>query len=176
MEGYEDFKKNVLGINKKHPSKINNSIGVYDIYKRIRKNKWENIGRPLLEKEFYSIIRGVNKLLAEEIVNGKTVKFPYKMGKIELRKIEVGVKTVQGKLKITYPVDWQKTLELWYQDKEAMQEKVLVRNEEGILYKIKYNKYLADYENQCFYAFQPNRFIKRRLSKNIKARIVDSIF
>jgi hypothetical protein len=40
--------------------KVNNSLGVYDAYKWIRKNKWFNIGRPLKEHEFYSIIRKVN--------------------------------------------------------------------------------------------------------------------
>ena len=65
---------------------VTNSWGVYDAYKLIRKNGWYNIGRPLKEKEFYAIVRGVNKLLAENIINGETVKFPEKMGLLELRK------------------------------------------------------------------------------------------
>ena len=44
--------------------KITNSIGVYDLYKLIRKNHWYDIGRPLKEHEFYAIIRKVNSLLA----------------------------------------------------------------------------------------------------------------
>jgi hypothetical protein len=66
--------------------KITNSIGVYDLYKKVRKNHWYDIGRPLKEHEFYTIIRSINKLLAENIVNGQIVVSPEQMGKLELRK------------------------------------------------------------------------------------------
>ena len=66
--------------------KVRGSFGIYDCYKAIRRHKWFDIGRPLKEKEFYSIIRGVNNLIAEEIANGETVTFPEKMGMLELRK------------------------------------------------------------------------------------------
>ena len=56
--------------------KITGSLGVYDAYRWIRKNKWLNIGRPLKTEEFYDIIREVNKYLAEELIKGNDVIFP----------------------------------------------------------------------------------------------------
>ena len=100
----------------KKVAKVRNSWGVRDAYKYIRKNKWFNIDRPLKEKEFYSIIRTVNNILAGWIAEGKTVTFPERMGSLELKKRERGVSIVGDKLKITYPVDWESTIQLWFKD------------------------------------------------------------
>ena len=64
MEDKTFFIGKVLRRHDSRNHKITNSLGVYDAYKYIRKNKWLDIGRPLKEKEFYRIIREVNKLLA----------------------------------------------------------------------------------------------------------------
>lgn len=56
----DEFRRKVLKVDGPRKHKINNSIGVYDLYKHIRKNKWFNIGKPVSEHDFYSIIRTVN--------------------------------------------------------------------------------------------------------------------
>jgi hypothetical protein len=43
MQGTE-IRAKILKLNEPRKHKIKNSIGVYDVYKRIRKNKWMNIG------------------------------------------------------------------------------------------------------------------------------------
>ena len=158
--------------------KVRNSIGVYDVYKAIRKHHWYNIGRPVTEKEFYAIIRSVNKLLAAEIALGNTVKFPYKMGKLELRKYPVGVKIKDGKLKITYPVDWNETLKLWYRDAEAERQKILMRKENPFVYFIRYctEGNQCNYPNKNYYQFATNTFIKKALNKNINKGKVDTLW
>ena len=55
------FKNSIKKNKESRLHKITNSFGVYDSYKWIRKNKWLNIGRPVTEHEFYSIIRTMNK-------------------------------------------------------------------------------------------------------------------
>lgn len=155
---------------------VRNSWGVYDIYKHIRKNGWYNIERPVTEKEFYAIIRGINNLLAEEVAKGNTVKFPWGMGKLELRKIKVGVSLLDGKLVNTYPINWDGTMRLWYEDEEARKNKTLLRWEGEYSYHVKYNKFDATYENQCFYEFTLNRFIKRALGDNIKKGKIDVLW
>lgn len=147
---------------------IRGSIGVYDIYKHIRKNKWYDIGRPVKEHEFYSIIRGINALMAEELSKGNSIVFPWKMGSLELRKHQVGVRMVDGKLENTYPIDWPSTLHLWHEDEEAYKDKVLLRNEVPWLYYIGYRKRFATYENKKFYQFYPNTFLRKKLSRNLK--------
>lgn len=156
--------------------KVTNSFGVYDVYKLIRKNKWYKIGRPLKEHEFYAVIRGVNDILASKLAKGDTVVFPAKMGKLELRKSEVGASIVNGKLAVTYPIDWSETFKLWCSDSEAMTNKTLVRRNNTEVFRVRYNKYDADYNNQCYYGFSLNRAVKRALKTNIEKGKVDALW
>lgn len=175
-QSYKEF-INEIGKRKiPRQSKIRDSWGVYDAYKHIRKNQWYNIGRPLKENEFYSIIRGINELLADEIAKGNAVVFPSRMGKLELRKRERGVSIVNGKLKISYPVDWSETLKLWFENEEERKKKTLLRKEDKYAYHVKYCKYDATYENKTFYEFKLNRFVKRALKENINQGKIDSLW
>lgn len=155
---------------------VTNSWGVYDIYKHIRKNGWYNIGRPLTEHEFYSIVRGVNKRLAEKIAMGQEITLPMRMGRLELHKYEKGVSLIDGKLKNTYPINWGETWKLWFSDEEAFKDKTIIRDEEPMVYHVKYMKKSATYENKQFYQFKLNRFIKKKLKENIKNGRVDTIW
>ena len=161
---------------KKRKIKVTGSFGVYDAYKLMRKNHWFDIGRPVKECEYYAIIRGVNKLLAENIAKGIPVVFPENMGKIDLFKTKVGVTMVDGKLKNTYPIDWNATWKLWYEDEEAMKAKILIRDEQEYVYRTKYCKGNATYENKQFYLFVLNSFIRRALKINIKRGKVDTLW
>lgn len=155
---------------------VTNSWGVKQAWQLIRKNRWFNLPRPVNEHEFYSILRQVNLLLAEEIVKGNNVKFPERMGELELHKYEVGVSFVDGKLKNTYPVDWGKTWELWYKDPEAFKQKITLHQENPYCYHVKYLKKNATYENKQFYQFQLNQKVRKKLSKNIKQGKVDALY
>lgn len=156
--------------------KVTGSLGVYDIYKMIRKNKWYDIGRALKEHEFYSIIRTINNYLADEISKGNRITFPYRMGALELRKFERGVSIVDGKLKNTYPINWGDTLKLWEEDEEAKRDKILLRFENKYVYHIRYDKYDANYNNRIFYEFSVNKFIKIALKENIKKGLIDTLW
>lgn len=173
---YKDFKTFKLEItrHKGTKAKVRNSWGIYDAYKLLRKNKWLDIGRPLKEHEFYTIIREVNNLVAKEIGKGNTVTFPSRMGRLELRKFNPTAKYVNGKLIITYPVNWDETLKLWYTDKEARKAKTLIRRTEDTVYTIKYSKYNADYANQSFYEFAVNNKIRKDICDNVRAGIADT--
>jgi hypothetical protein len=156
--------------------KVRNSWGVYDAYKFARKNHWFDMCRPLKEKEFYAVIRGINKLLAKEIALGHTVTFPSRMGELELRKYKTGAFMRNGKLKVTYPVNWKETWLLWKNDAEAYKNKIVLRFDNEWIYHVKYNKYNANFENKLFYQFDINTFIKKALSQNIKQGKTDAIW
>lgn len=165
-----------VGMKKGMKAKVRDSWGTYDAYKYIRKNGWMDIGRPVTEKEFYAIVRGINKLLAEEIANGQTVKFPLHMGVLELRKFQRGVSFVDGKLKNTYPIDWHNTLLLWEKDEDARKKRIRLRHENEWVYHVRYDSWKAKYENKSFYRFALNTFIKRALSRNINQGNVDTLW
>ena len=92
MDTFIEFKRRVRKLTEHRKHKVRNSLGVYDAYKWIRKNKWLDIGKALTEHEFYSIIRDVNNLISAEISLGKEVKLPNRMGSIELRKYDKSIK------------------------------------------------------------------------------------
>lgn len=129
-KGLASFLNSIKKVNEPRKHKVNNSLGVYDAYKFLRKRKWADIGRCLTEHEFYSIIRKVNDYLADSFLHGNDIKLPHRMGRIELRKYDVRVSLDGEKVKTNLPIDWDKTLKLWYEDEEAYKEKTLVKVEE----------------------------------------------
>lgn len=157
-------------------SKIHNSFGVYDAYKLLSKSKWLNIGKPVTSKDFYAIVRKVNKLLADEIANGRDAQFPSGMGKIELTKVKPGAHLFDGRVHVTYPVDWKETIDLWNRDEEARKNKVRVRRENKFTYRTRYNRHNCKYGNNRLYKFKLNRFVKIALKENINKGIIDALW
>ena len=118
----EEFRKKVLKVSESRVYRVNNSYGVYDAYKYIRKNKWFDIGQPVTEHQFYSIIRRMNNLLADTLIHGHDIELPCRMGTIEVRKYDARVSIEDGKVKTNLPIDWDRTLKLWSEDEEAYKE------------------------------------------------------
>ena len=170
----EDFKRTTLKLNEPRTHKVTGSLGVYDAYKYIRKNKWPNIGRPLSEHEFYSIIRKVNEYLADSLLQGHDTVLPHKMGRIEVKKYEARITLEGNKVKTNLPIDWDRTLKLWYEDEESYKNKTLIKMEEKEIFKVCYNKSKADFNNKSFYQFDINRDLKRRLKQQIKNGALDA--
>ena len=169
-----EFRRKVLKLNKSRTHKIRNSLGTYDAYKWIRKNKWLDIGRPVTEHEFYTIIRQVNNYLAENILNGEDVVLPHRLGTIELRKYDNRVYICNGKVVDNLPIDWDRTLKLWSEDEKEYKKRTLIKMEEKETFKVFYNKRTANYENKSFMQFKINRDLKRNLKQRIKNKTVDA--
>lgn len=164
----DEFRRKVLKVDYSRNHKVKNSIGVYDIYKHIRKNKWYDIGQPITEHQFYTIIRQVNNVLADNLLKGNDIVFPNKMGRLEVRKFEPIIRFDDNKLTVRLPIDWDRTLKLWSEDEEAYKERTLVKMEEKEIFKVCYNKTRADFPNKGFYQLQINRDLKIALKKKIK--------
>ena len=175
LDSFSEFRKKVLKIDRPRTHKVRNSNGVYSAYKWIRKNKWLNIGRPLTEHEFYTIIRQVNSELAYSLIRGDDINLPNRMGRLELRKYDAKIRVDSNNKVITnLPIDWDRTLKLWSEDEEAYKERILIKMEEKEIFKVFYNKKSANYENKSFMQFDVNRDIKRSLTQQIKNRAVDA--
>lgn len=170
----DEFRKQVLKINGPRVHKVNNSYGVYDIYRYIRKNKWFDIGQPVTEHQFYSIIRRMNNLLADALIHGHDIELPCRMGVIEVRKYDARISIENGKVKTNLPVDWDRTLKLWSEDEEAYKERTLIKMEEKEIFSIFYNRTAANYKNKSFYEFRTNRQLKLRIKKRIKSGNFDA--
>lgn len=170
----DEFRKKILKVNGPRNHKIRNSIGVYQMYKFIRKNKWLDIGKPVSEHDFYSIIRTMNNQLADFLSKGHDINLPCKMGRLELRKYDAKITLREGKIITNLPIDWDKTLKLWSEDEESYQKRTLIKIEEKEIFKVYYNRGKANYTNKSFFAFDINRELKKKLKKNIKEGRIDA--
>ena len=170
----DEFRRRILKVDGPRKHKIRNSIGVYQIYKYIRKNKWFDIGGPVSEHDFYSIIRTVNNQLADFLSKGHDINLPCQMGRLEIRKYDARIILQEGKVVTNLPTDWDKTLKLWSEDEEAYQKRTLIKMEEKEIFKVYYNRGKANYTNKSFFAFDVNRELKKKLKKNIKERRIDA--
>lgn len=175
MENLIEFKKRVRKLSEHRVHKVRGSLGVYDGYKHYRKNKPKDKKYILSESQYFSIIRQVNNLLVDEIVSGNEIKLPHRMGTLEVRKCERSIKlNKNGEVVTNLPIDWDGTLKLWYEDKEAYKDKTLLRLDEQEIYKLYYNKTNANFNNRAFYTFVFNKELRQRLKRNIRLGIVDA--
>lgn len=174
MMNYEDFRREILGLNRNRNHKIKNSYGVYDGFKYYRKNRPKKKEFVLTESQYFSIIRSVNNLMVGELLKSNDVDFPHRMGRLEVRKKPTTLKIVDGKLINTMPIDWDRTLRLWAEDEESYKNKTLIRFEEKEIFLIFYNKHDCDYNNKVFYHFSINTQLKQRLKDMIKQNEIDA--
>lgn len=176
MEDLINFKRKILKVDGPRKHKIRNSWGVYDCYKYYRKNKPEGKEYIMTESQYFAIIRHINNILAKQLSRGNSINLPCRMGTLELRKYDKVVKIGEdGKVHTNLPIDWDKTLELWYNDEESRNNKTLVRIESKDLFKLILNRTSANYENKSFYEFIFNKDLKRTLKQNIKDGMVDAL-
>lgn len=169
---FQEFIKRVKKVNNKRDFKITNSIGTKDIYRYIRKNKWFKGESD--EKMFYKIIRQTNKELMEQVLQGRSIVLPFNMGTIELRQYPVNIKFEQGKVKTNLPIDWNKTLKLWYEDEESFNNKTLIKVEKKELFKIYHNKESCRIPNYSFYTLKINRNIIKELNTKSEEGLVQA--
>lgn len=173
-KGLLEFLSSIKKIKETRFHKVKNSYGVYDGYKYYRKTKPKESKYILSESNYFSIIRRVNELLVELLIEGNDITFPMRMGRLELRKYNPKIYIKDGKVKTTLPVDWDRTLKLWYEDEESYKNKTLVKIEEKEIFKVYYNRNIANFVNKSFYKFNLNRDVKRRLKKVIKDNKIDA--
>lgn len=159
----EEYRKEVLKVDKPRKTTIRNSYGVYDAYKFYRKNKPKDPQYVLTESQYFSIVRQINLLLAQDLLHQKDIVFPFSMGRLEIRKYIPNVSLKNGKVKSTYPIDWDGTIRLWYEDEEARNKKLILKKKEKEVFRIGYNKSKAMYKNKKYFEFIVNRGLKRSL-------------
>lgn len=169
----DDFRREVLKVDKPRVHKIKNSLGVYDSYKWLRKNKWLDVG-PISEHDYYTIIRTVNKALMLNFLITGSIKLPERMGEITLRKYPAKITLKNGKVQTNLPIDWDATLHLWSEDKDSYDNRTLIRAEEKEIFKVLYDKSKALYNNKSFYNFELNRDIKVALKRKLKKGLLDA--
>lgn len=164
----QEFNSTIRRVTAPRKHKVTGSLGVYDAYKWYRKNKPKEKEYILTESQYFSIIRRTNEALRDELIRTGVLNFPCKMGRLEIRKYPAIITSDGKTIKTNLPIDWNTTLKLWYEDKEALENKTLVRMNVPELFKVFYNRVDANYNNKSFYQFSTNRALKLLLNHTIK--------
>ena len=171
---FEDFIKEVKKVHAERHHKVTNSYGSKDAFNFYRKIRPLDSKFVLTDCEYLKIIRTINDYLREELINGRDVILPERMGMLEIRKSTNIIKFKEGKLYTSNPVDWNATLQLWFNHPECKEKKQLVRVESKETFRLHYNKKSANFNNKTFYEFKTNRILKQGLKNNIKQNKIDA--
>lgn len=180
-ETLEEFDYKLKKRNQPRHHKIWRSWQMKDYHRWLRKRRWKDLnGERVDEITFHAITRDLFQEIANKVAQGERLYLGYGLGKIEITKRAGGVKYVNGKLRNNYGVDWKSTIKLWYEDKEAMKKKQLVRLVEKEIFRITYNKNAGNgnylrHPTILFMMLYPNRTLRRAVSKNIKEGKLDAL-
>ena len=168
-ETLEEFREKIMRFSGTTVHKITNSWGVYDAFKFYRKNKLKDKKYILTESQYFAIIRKMNSLYREALLQDKDIIFPACMGGLYSYVRQRGAYlNKEGKIIITRPIDWKETYKLWYNDEEAFANKTVIRKEIDKACGVTYSRYKAYYTNMSFYKFQVHQDIITQLNKNVR--------
>lgn len=174
MESCEDFIKKIKKASEPRIYKITHSYGAQQAYRYYMKLCHSKKQEVLESTQYYQIIRAVNKKIGESLLIGEQVVLPERMGSLQVLKQPCSVRIKDGELYIPLPIDWNETLKLWYEDKEARDNKTILRHDIKEIYKVVYVKYRATYTNKGFYKFTLTRDLKKKLKYNIQEGLIDA--
>jgi len=130
-------------------------------------------GGELDRHQFGCILKDLNLAIAEQILSGYAFKMPSRMGALAITKRKEVVTIKDGKVVTNKRIDFPATLKMWEEYPETKEAKQVVRflnkHTQGYIYSIAYNRAYATFRNKSVYCVQVNRYIKRKLAKNLFA-------
>ena len=148
--------------------RVKKDYGMSDYYNYYLKNS----NNPQSKFKFNKIVsefnEGVVNLIINEGIEFKPAKLQFTFC---VRKTKRVPKIKEGKLINTTPIDWKSTKQLWEDDSEAKDKKILLRylNNHTFKYvfRIKTLKFGQNYKNKKYYKYKPARSFQRLLAKRI---------
>ena len=167
---FEEYDRQLRRVHDKREVLKPHAYTMRTIYRWYRKSHKNN----MTEKLFDSVIRRVNEKIAEHMFKGEQFKIPHRMGSMELRKVHHKLVRKNGKL--SNRIDWKATREMWYEDEDARNRKILIRYEDTISYQIYYNKFQCNCDNIKFYEIHTTRNLKRKIRRGMEeGEITDAL-
>ena len=172
LDEYKALMKSRAGRDNKYKS----AFSIRDAYKEYKRNM-PDASYTLTEEEHRHILNAIFEGMADKFLKYGIVRLGGRLGAIELIKKKTKVyKRKDGTLFANYPIDWDKTLELYYNDAEAREKRIFVRKcDNDYSYRIKYRASKASLKNSCYVQFRPSGLFRSRVSKAIKENKVDGL-
>lgn len=154
---------------------ITNSYGIPDYYKFYTEEFERNAARVLTRREFSQALDGIYKRMREDLANSGIVKFPYGMGEVAVTKRPMKIWFENGEAHTTKIIDWDATLNLWFEDEESRQLKRKVYRDTKTLFMIRYNSGNNAPINGKSFRMKISRGLKDMLKNNVKSgKVTDS--
>lgn len=174
-KSFEDYAKEVQNVHGKRKHKITgsqNTISGFSYYRKIRPKEKEFV---LKDKEYLSIIREMNNLVADYLIENKSIRLPAGFGKLEVVKYETKSWIDEsGKFISTKKVDMNSTIRLWYEDEESRINKTLVRYDDEFVFRFNYPQHGRMYKYNGYYSIKFNRQLQQKLKLAIQAGNYDT--
>lgn len=144
---------------------IKNSWGSKYIYRSVPK---DHIFKKYNEHILSTIIRSIHEILSDDLAKGIPISLP-NLGTFYITAPELYYYRKDGKLHTNRNIDWFATHKLWYEDKEAAEEKILIRYNNKENFHITWDR--GKFHNCKFYKFRAHRSLKAKLKENIKNEV-----
>ena len=132
-------------------NKVQGTLNNDKLYKYYR-SKAKN---PVHRSTFRNVIKDLNILIKDRILDAEDFKMPYRLGILRINKFR---QNLFQRKKEDWPVDYEKSKELGF----------LVYFEHDYVYCWKWDKRKAVVKNMTLYKFHPSRHNKRALAHAIK--------
>lgn len=172
---FEEYAKEIQNVHGNRKHKITgsqNTISGFHYYRKIRPKEKEFV---LKDKEYLSIIREMNNLIADYLIENKSIRLPAGFGKLEIVKYETkSWIDDNGRFISTKKIDMNSTLKLWYEDEESRLNKTLVRHDDEFVFRFNYPQYGRIYKYNGYYSIKFNRQLQQKLKLAIQAGNYDT--
>lgn len=165
-ETFDEYRTRLLrrSCNNRHFN-IKNSWGSKYIYRSVPK---DHIFKKYNEHTLSAIIRGIHEILSDDLAKGIPVSLP-NLGTFYITKPETYYYRRDGILHTNKKINWLATHKLWYEDKEAEKEGLVIRYNNSEDLHITWDRGL--FKNCKFYKFRAHRSLKAKLKENIKNEV-----
>jgi hypothetical protein len=135
----------------------------------VHKNSKYNV----IIKTYNNIIKDYHELMCDDILKGKDFTIFERLGVIGIRKNKIKIKVKDnGEVETNAPIDFKSTMELWADNKEAKEKKILIRHinihTKKYIHRWYWDKNHANFRNKTAYSFIPSRKNKRNLAQVLK--------
>jgi hypothetical protein len=122
---------------------------------------------------YNTIIKDFHIMMCESILKGKDFTLFERLGVIGIRKNKIKIKVSDtGDVVTNAPIDFKSTMDLWEENKEAKEKKLLIRHinqhTKKYIHRWYWDKGDANFRNKTAYSFIPSRANKRNLAKILK--------
>lgn len=153
---------------KRTEGKNKSDYGLKDYYKFY----CQTTDNPVSKAKYNKVISEINLKIIDSILNNSLEYKPTHLQfTFAIRKSKREVQIKEGKLINTNPIDWKSTNELWQDDKEARDKKLLIRFQNNhtskYIFRIKALKTGQKFVNKQYYRFKACRSFQRGLAKRI---------